>query len=118
VVDKTLKDHYKKCVPHLHFPEDIVCSHVGSGNLDVARAVESGIKVGKKRATLDLQCPYSLPDPTRQIILLKMIAMRISNFSKIGGLSMQVRKACERVVSEIYDYAHRNAMEVLAESAL
>lgn len=115
VVDKTFKDHYGKCKPYL--AEGIVCTHIGSGNLDVARAVEAGIKVGKKRATLDLACPYSTSDPQEQIHLLELIAVRLAGFSKAKA-SMQVDAACSRIVGEILNYAHRNAMEVIAEAAL
>jgi hypothetical protein len=120
VVDKTFNDHYSKCNPTLTVGgrNDYVCTHVTSGNLDVARAVESGMKIGKKRATLDLACPFSTNESHKQIKLLKNTAWRVSEFAKMGGVSDQVRNACERIVSEITDYAHRNAMEVIAEAAL
>ena len=112
LVDKTFEDHFtkKKCAP------DEVCGHVESGTLSVARTIEAGIKVGKKRATLDLACPYSLPEPHKQVRLLKHIAQRLEDFSKTE--KRQLHTACARIVEEVRKYADRNAMQVIAEAAL
>jgi hypothetical protein len=111
VVDSTFDDHYAKCA------DDPDCHHIESGNLDVAREVEAGIKIGKKRATLDLACPYSQSDPPKQAKLLENVANRIFSFAD-GAKKRQLIAACTRVAREIEIYAHRNAMEVLAEASL
>jgi len=75
VVDLTFNDHYKRCA------DDPDCCHIESGNLAVARIVEAGIKIGKKRATLDLACPYSQIDPAKHVRLLEDVAGRILDFA-------------------------------------
>jgi len=116
LVDKTFNDHFTKNKCVLDPGCLTMCSHEESGTLLVARTVEAGIKVGKKRATLDLACPYSLPEPHKQVWLLKHIAQRIEAFSK--DEKRQLRSACVRIVEEIRKYADRNAMQVIAEAAL
>jgi len=112
LVDKTFNDHFtkKQCDPN------VPCVHVETGTLAVARTVESGIKVGTKRATLDLRCPYSMKNPLKQVLLLKNLASRIEAFS--ADQKNQLQTACARIVEEIRKYADRNAMQVIAEAAL
>jgi len=94
----------------------IMCRHEESGRLAVARTVESGLKINKRRATLDLVCPYSTDDPERQKILLKEIANCLSQFSV--GMKKQITDAWQRMAKEIETYAERTEMEVIAEFAL
>jgi hypothetical protein len=110
VVDKTFNDHYDRCA------DDPDCHHHESGNLAVARTIEAGIKIGKKRATLDLACPFSQSVPLKHSLLLEDIASRIAEFA-VFAKKKQLRTACDRVVDEIRRYARRNAMEFIAEAA-
>ena len=112
LVDRTFKDHFSKCSL-----EERDCSHYRSGNMGVARLVEAGITVGKKRGFLDVQCPYSLAKPAKQIRILENVVKRLNAFVEAGGTSRT--KACLLAVAqEIDDYAHRNAMEVIAEQVV
>lgn len=113
LVDKTFNDHYKKCVNESFDPD---CSHVESGSLFVARLVEAGIKIGKKRATLDLMCPYSTNDPEGHVQTLLCFSWRLREFSK--KMKQQTRAACFRVAEVVENYAKRNAMQVLAETVV
>ena len=116
LVDKTFEDHFTKKKCALDPTGLTLCSHESSGTLLVARTIEAGIKVGKKRATLDLSCPFSLAEPHKQVRLLKHIAERLESFSK--DEKRQLHSACARIVEEIRKYADRNAMQVIAEAAL
>jgi len=108
LVDKTLLDHAEKCVP-----EETNCLHHDTGNMGVARLVESKIVVGKKRGYLDVPCPYAQPNAEEFIKLLDCMSHRLRQF--VGNAKTQrTRRALLAVVKEIDDYAHRNAMEVLA----
>lgn len=111
LVDKTFNDHLKKCWNS----ED--CCHIESGNLAVARLVEVGITVGKKRGYLDIQCPYSLSDPKGHVKALAHMAYRLSAFAKTEK-NPRTRTVMERVAEEIDNYAHRNAMEIIAEQVV
>jgi hypothetical protein len=116
LVDKTFKDHFvkKKCA--LDMAGMAVCRHERSGSLMVARLVESGIHVGKKRGYLDIQCPYATNDPDDYIAILDVMVQRIRSFAEVA--KKQTRVAMERAANEIDHYAHRNAMEVLAEAVV
>lgn len=112
LVDRTFKYHFSKCGS-----EERDCRHYHSGNMGVARLVEAGITVGKKRGFLDVQCPYSLSKPERQVRILENVVKRLTAFAKAGGTSRT--EACLLAVAqEIDDYAHRNAMEVIAEQVV
>jgi len=113
LVDKTFNDHYKKCVGKEFEPD---CSHLESGSLFVARLVEAGINIGKKRATLDLTCPHSTNDPDGHTQTLLAFVWRLRQFSL--KMKKQTRTACFRVAEIAEDYAKRNAMEVLAEAVV
>lgn len=115
LVDKTFNDHFKKCMGLPLTNGIAMCSHEGSRSLHVARLVEVGMKIGTKRATLDLPCPYSLADPQEQIVILKILAKRIDEFST--SEKKQRRSACLRMRDEVLAYAERNAMQVIAEAA-
>lgn len=139
IVDVTFDDHYRRvCIlcdisftpkkgychkcggagdrtRHPECEQGTSCIHVKSGSLQVARLIEAGIKVGKKRATLDIPCPYSSGDPNEAIITLLNASGRIILFA--ASEKKQLRLACERVAGEIKVYANRNAMEVLADAA-
>jgi len=112
LVDKTFNDHFtkKQC------DASASCIHIETSTLMVARTVEAGIKIGTKRATLDLRCPYSMENSLNQVLLLKILATRIEAFSMDQKNQLQV--ACIRIAEEIYKYADRNAMQVIAEAAL
>lgn len=112
LVDRTLQDH-EKCDPEAEEP----CIHVRSWNLPVALHFEAGIKINKKRATLDIQCPYSTENAQGQILLFKYMADRIKAFAHAQGVHKQQREAAMRVRDEILAYANRNAMQVIAEAA-
>jgi len=120
LVDKTLEDHYSKCVPvkdegYKDYESD--CPHQFPGrSLDVARLVESGIEVGKKRGKLDVPCPYTTSDPKDHIAVLVKLADRLRSFGMTEPRNMA--KAFSRAADEVDAYAHRTEMEVLAEQAL
>ena len=116
LVDKTFKDHFSKC--------DLTkgskpCSHKKSGTLGVARLVESAIKVGEKRATLDIPDPYCTPDYEVTIRLLEQTATRIRSFadSRLAVTKRQQRESLTRLAEEIQSYAERNPLMVLADIA-
>jgi len=115
LVDKTLKDHFSKCWNH--GVEDIECYHSIEGNLGVARLVEAGITVGKKRGYLDVRCPYSLSKPWRQVFLLENTVGRLRRVAE-ASTTKRKKDCLLAVAQEIDDYAHRNAMEVLAEQVV
>jgi hypothetical protein len=110
VVERTLEDHAAKCVGRENCPHD---------NLPGSRAVDVGLKIGKKRATLDLQCPYTFDEIEQQnahISMLKKLADRIKGIAQLQ--KEQVQDALLRVHDEIVTYADRNPMVVIAEAAL
>lgn len=109
VIDRTFNDHGKKCDP-----SNTDCPHALS--LPGARAVEAGLVIGKKRATLTLQCPYSFEDANAQMELLVGLALRLKGIGQIQ--KGQVQAALYRVSDEISVYALRNPMVVIAEAAL
>lgn len=113
IVNRTFEDHAKKCVGRvLNEP----CPH--APNLAGSRAVDTGLVVGKKRATLDLMCPYELDDPEEQkehILTLERLAGRIKDLGH--HQKEQVQKAMTRICDEILAYARRNPMVVIAEAA-
>jgi len=112
LADKTFNDHYKKC-------GDVTgCYHCESGTLRVARLVEANITVGKKRGYLDIPCPWYQTDPTSHIGLLDILVARLRSFTKESKLNPRTRVFLEQVCVEIDAYAHRNAMEVLAETVV
>jgi hypothetical protein len=111
LVETTFKDHARNC------GSDPKCRHIESGTLEIARAFENYLRIGKKRASLRLPCPYSTPKPVAQICLLQEMAERIRSFAKARA-KQAVREACERIADEIDAYAGRNAMQVIAEAAL
>ena len=113
LVDKTFNHHYNNCVGDELEP---ACTHVESGSLFVARLVEAGLKIGKKRATLDLTCPYSTNDPEGHIQTLHVFCWRLREFAK--PMKAQTRTACFRIAEIAENYAERNAMEVLAEAVV
>jgi hypothetical protein len=117
LVDKTFNDHYtkKRCVVD---PTGLtLCPHEQSRSLHVARLVESQITVGKKRGRLDVPCPYSTNNPDDMIRLLETLVYRLRDFSKKLKVA-RTRGAVLDVCKQIDDYAHRNAMEVLAETVI
>jgi hypothetical protein len=117
LVDKTFNDHFKnkKCVVD---PTGLtLCPHELSRSLHVARLVEAGITVGKKRGYLDVQCPYSLDDSEDHIKLLDILVKRLAGFAATLKVP-RTQAACLRACGEIDAYAHRNAMEVLAETVI
>jgi hypothetical protein len=111
LVDKTFNDHYKKCA------DDPDCCHNESRSLHVARLVEANITVGKKRAYLDVPCPWFQSNPVDHVNLLETLVSRLRAFAEVAK-NHGTRDACLRAANEIDDYAHRNAMEVLAETVV
>ena len=73
--------------------------------------------IGTKRATLDVKCPYSTSDAGRHTKLLIFMAERINLFASAKGVKTQQRDALYRICEVIRVYAHRNAMQVIAEAA-
>jgi hypothetical protein len=118
LVDKTFEAH-SLCIPLRQDDIDVAnqCGHYRSRTIFVARAMESGLKIGKKRATLDVKCPYSTSDAGEHIKLLLFFANRIRSFSSATGVKRQVSDACFRIADAITTYANRNAMQVIAEAA-
>lgn len=119
LADKTFSAHQRMCVRgrEVKWPvEAETCVHEVSRSLDVAQLFARGLKVGEKRATLDLQCPYSLDDPQDRIQVYEIMAGRMRDFAK--GEKRQLAEAIHRIAKEIEAYAHRNAMQVIAEAAL
>lgn len=117
LVDKTFNDHYKKCSPD---PTGLTyCHHEESGTLHVARLVEPNLRVGAKRGYLDIPCPWYQPSPEDHIGLLEILVARLRNFAEnTKDLNPRTRDFVLRVCEEIDAYAHRNAMEVLAETVV
>jgi hypothetical protein len=110
VVERTLEDHASKCVGRENCPHD---------NLPGSRAVDVGLKIGRKRSTLDLMCPYTFDDVEQQnahVAMLKKLANRIKGIGEIQHA--QVGEALLRIHDEIMAYADRNPMVVIAEAAL
>lgn len=110
VVDRTFDDHAAKCQGVENCPHD---------NLPGSRAVDVGLQIGKKRATLDLDCPYSfdgIEEQNAQIEMLRKLAIRIKGIGQTQ--KGQVHAALLRIHDEIIAYAERNPMVVIAEAAL
>lgn len=119
LVDKTHEAHQRMCVhkKKVKWPVEAEdCIHRISRSMDVAELFARGLKIGEKRATLDLQCPYSLDDPQDRIQVYEVMAGRMRDFAK--GEKRQLADAIHRISKEIEAYAHRNAMQVIAEAAL
>jgi len=117
LVDKTFNGHFKikKCSVD---PTGLtLCSHEQSRSLHVARLVEARITVGSKRGYLDVPCPYSLEDSEDHIKLLDVLVKRLKGFAETLKVP-RTKDACLRACEEIDAYAHRNAMEVLAETVI
>jgi hypothetical protein len=110
VATRTFEDHAAKCKP-----DDLACPHAERGTLDMARAVESGIVIGEKRAHLDLACPFSLEDSDKQILVLERLGQRIGWIA--DGQKEATSDAIQRIVGEILAFARRNPMLVIAEAA-
>ena len=83
------------------------CHHIKGGSLDVARMVEAGMKIGKRRATLDL--------PFEKGHLLKFVDRLLAFADTWPG---RVKEAAERIATEVERYANRTPLEVLAECAI
>lgn len=113
LVDKTFEDHYGRCA------DDPYCCHHGSGSLYVARLVEANISVGKKRGYLDIPAPCYQSKPEEQIGLLETLIHRLRAFARdTEDLNPRTREFLLKLSKEIDEYAHRNAMEVLAETVV
>lgn len=109
LVDKTLQDHYKRCFSTTgapFFDEEVGCHHMESGNLAVARLVESGIKISKKRAYLDI------PDDPE---VVKHLSDRLESFARRAKTA---QSAFLRVAEVAHKWAHRSPLERLAEAGL
>ena len=114
LVDKTFNDHYSKCDG-----DDEDCYHHESGTLYVARLVEPNLRVGAKRGYLDIPCPWYQPSPEDHIGLLDILVARLRNFAEnTKDLNPRTKAFVLQVCEEIDAYAHRNAMEVLAETVV
>lgn len=114
LVDRTFKDHFEKCDP-----DNDECRHHESGTIHVARFVEPNLTVGKKRAYLDVPCPWlTKKEPEEFIELLDHVAERLRSFTKQHGKNSRTQGVLYGIAQEIEDYAHRNAMEILAEQAV
>jgi hypothetical protein len=116
LVDKTFADHQAKCWDEENERFDPDCGHHRRGSLQVARLIDAHIKIGVKRATLDVPCPHARGDADAQIKTLNFLAVRLRDFGK--DLSAQCRRAWNAAADEIEAYANRNAMEVLAEAVI
>lgn len=113
LVDKTFNDHYKKCA------DDPDCCHRESRSLHVARLVEANIQVGVRRGYLDVPCPWYQTDPEEHIELLDVFVDRLRSFAEgTKGLHPRTKEVLLRICEETDAYAHRNAMEVLAETVV
>ena len=113
LVDKTFNDHFGgKC------GDESPCKHERSGTLAVARLVESAIRIGEKRATLDIPDPYCTPDYEVTIRVLKQLAERVRQFAGSSVVTKnQQKNALTRLAEEIQSYAERNPLMVLADIA-
>ena len=83
------------------------CLHTESGTLVIAKMLESGMKIGKKRATLDL------PDDKDRLLLF---VARLRLFAK--EWPKQVKAAAMRIADDAENYAERSPLHRLAECAL
>ena len=117
LVDKTFKSHVACRIFQESMDPADQCRHYRQGTIFVARAMEAGLKIGTKRATLDVRCPYSTSDPGNHVKLLLHTARRIEAFGSAGGVKLQVKTACKRIEEAIIIYANRNVMLVIAEAA-
>jgi hypothetical protein len=123
LVDKTFHDHFKsgKCHKAMRSKQmgQVIepCIHETSGTLAIARLVESEIKIGTKRATLDIPDPYCTADADATIKLLGQLAGRLMSYAAIANLKSQTRDAIQRIGEEVQLFADRNPLVVLAEIA-
>lgn len=115
LIYKTVDHHVAHCEETPEWLDGEECKHERSKSLPVAHLLAHGLKIGKKRATLDIQCPYSTDDPEKQVKLLKHAANRLIFF--VDNEKRQLQDAMRRISDEILDYANRNAMQVIAEAA-
>lgn len=106
---RTDADHRAKCADI-----DGPCPHDG-GNLAVADLIRNSIKIGQKRATLDLPDPYASDDFAMGIKVLHLFAERVKIFARRE--KQQTTTALERIAEEAIHYANRNPLEVIAEAA-
>ena len=131
IVDKTMKDHHRmvcqKCGDDASPDTDYckkcerstlrkrkaypcsqnTCSHVLSGNLAVARLIETGTHISKTKGYVDL--PGEDPD------LLRLVATRIRSFAANAG---KAASAFHRVADTAEQHARRGWLHQLAECAL
>ena len=118
LMDRVFKDHERKCVNHGYQPGD-VCEHYERGTLQMAKLIEAGLTVGKKRAHLDLPCPYLTghPNPVNFNMILRVMATRVNGLCNLVN-TQRSRHALGEIAKEIREFSERNAMEVLAEASL
>lgn len=83
------------------------CNHVESGNLAVARFIESGTHISKTKGYVDL--PGKDPD------LLRLTAVRVRSFAAAAG---KAASAFHRVADTAEKHARRGWLHQLAECAL
>jgi len=99
LVDLTFEDHYMKC------DGSTTCYHAESGSLAVSRFLESALRVGKRRAHLDL---------TEDRELIGALVTRLRDFAPIV---LWAGRAFQRIADEAEIWAKRGPLERLAETA-
>ena len=122
LVNKTFNDHHEKCSALVPFgadiPSGIGCPHEIRRSLQVAQVLDAGLHIGKKRAHLDIPCPYlGDVDAEDHIKTLEVLVKRLRAFSS-NLPTNRSRLAMHEVARQVEEYAQRNAMEVIAESSI
>jgi hypothetical protein len=106
MVDIPLKQHYSKCAS-LGIEDD--CHHVESGRLEIARRIESGMRIGTRRAHLDLPDTANKPEEKK---LYEALISYLDNLRlKRSG------KRIERLAADIEVWMNKSPLERLAEVA-
>lgn len=124
LVDNTLDTHYGQCVKVYGTVQEAEhalggCRHTEHQVIDTARFLESALDIKKKRATLQLTCPFATEDHEEHRQFLLTVAWHIDGLARFHkDLPQQTNDAIHRIASEICRYANRTEMEVLAEHAL
>jgi hypothetical protein len=106
LVDRTFKDHYEKLDSGCSVRP---CYHETSRSLDVARLVESGLVIGKRRAHLDVE-----DNPE----LVQALSNRIEQFVSAGFFARRSTGALRRVMYELSRWSERSPLERLAEAGI
>jgi len=112
LVDRPFKDHYAKLDTGCSVRP---CVHEESGSLNVARVLESGFTLGKRRAHLDV------PDDSEMVkVLVGRMVMFTDTFrwSQPTKYASRSVGAIRKMAKDLLKWSNRTPLERLAEAGI